>query len=116
VLGSRPVYVTLALVLLFAVAEAWSYATADAKIAPDLLAATAPANAIVRLRFVPEKFHMLLLQELGRVESSDGRDVRMLDVAPGRLRAFARHYWVASIEAYAPGSPSSESTGSAPPR
>jgi len=42
--------------------------------------------------------------------------VRMLDVAPGRLRAFARHYWVASIEAYAPGSPSSESTGSAPPR
>ena len=93
---------TLALALLSAVALLSSYATGDAKIAPDLLAATAPSNAIVRLRFVPEKFHMLLLQDLGRIESAEGPEVRMLDVAPARLRAFARHYWVASIEDYAP--------------
>jgi hypothetical protein len=69
----------------------------------------------VRLRFVPEKFHMLLLQELGRIESSEGTEVRMLDVAPARLRAFARHYWVASINDYVPRAVTTPA-GAAPPR
>jgi hypothetical protein len=108
--------VTLALAVVSAAALLLSDATADGKIAPDLLAATAPTNAIVRLRFVPEKFHMLLLQELGRIESSEGTEVRMLGVAPARLRAFARNYWVASIEDYTPRTRATPPAGVSPPR
>jgi hypothetical protein len=99
---NRPVYVTGGLALIALGATFWTYTTADAKIAPDLLVATSPQNVTVRLRFPPEKFHMLLLQEIGRVESVDGSAIHMLDVPPGRIRAFARYYWVASIDAYAP--------------
>jgi hypothetical protein len=87
------------LVLLAAAWMSWLYATADAKIAPDLLIGTGPKDLTVQLRFPPEKFHMLLLQELGRIQSVNRSTVQMLDVPPERIRAFARHYWVASIDA-----------------
>jgi hypothetical protein len=45
---------------------------------------------------------MLLLQQLGRVESVKGRTIRLLDVPPQSIRAFARHYWVASIKPASP--------------
>jgi hypothetical protein len=101
------------LALLAIASMSWTYATADSKIARDLLAATSARSIAVRLRFPPEKFHMLLLQELGRIESVDGREVRLLDVPPQRIRAFARHFWVASIGDYAPSGrtgPSSSAT------
>jgi hypothetical protein len=76
----------------------WLYTTADAKIAPGLLLGSGPKDVTVQLRFPPAKFHMLLLQELGRIQSVDGSTVHLLDVPPARIRAFARHYWVAAID------------------
>jgi hypothetical protein len=108
-LASRPVVVTVLLALLGAAWTLWSYAAADAKVATELLSGDQRRPIVVELRFVPEKFHMLLLQQLGRVESVQDRTIRLLDVQPQSIRAFARHYWVGSIK---PASPQ-PSTGSA---
>jgi hypothetical protein len=91
--------VTLAIGVLFAAWMAWVHATADTKIAAGLLSGDLPRAVRVDLRFPPEKFHMLLLQQLGRIRAVEGPSVFLLDVPPPRIREFARHYWVAAIVA-----------------
>lgn len=114
VLGSRPVVVTLLLLLLGVAWTWWSYMAAETKIAPELLSGDQRKSIVVELRFAPEKFHMQLLQQLGRVVSVQGRTIRLLDVQPQNMRAFARHYWVASIVP-APSPPSIGSAGASTP-
>jgi hypothetical protein len=96
-LRSRPAAFTFAVVALALLWTAWIYGSADSKISRDLLTATDRRDVVVELRFPPEKFHMILLQELGRIQAVQDRRIRLLDVPPARIRDFARHYWVVSI-------------------
>ena len=94
---SRPVVVTAFLAVGTALWWAWILATSDAKIAPGLLEGPERKHVVVELRFSPEKFHMLRLQEVGRIQVVEDRRIHLLDVAPPHIKAFARHYWVKSI-------------------
>src|SRR5579864_6245769 len=98
ILRSRPIVVTAVLIVLVAVWSAWLHISGDAKVSPILLRNGDRKDVVIELRFPPEKFHMLLLQELGRIQSVNGRNIHVLEVSPARIREFARHYWVASID------------------
>lgn len=54
----------------------------------------------VRLGFAPERFHILQLQQHGRVSGSDGTTVHLRGVSEAGVDALAHFYW---IEEIAPG-------------
>ncbi|NYI76601.1 hypothetical protein [Nocardioides panzhihuensis] len=54
----------------------------------------------VRLGFAPERFHILELQQHGRVSGSDGETVHLRGVSDAGVDALAHFYW---IEQIAPG-------------
>ena len=68
------------------------------------LAQPLPARGSYRitLDFPPERFHQLLLQDLGRLVEVRDSTVLMMDVRPEALAEIARQYWVASIEGWTP--------------
>jgi hypothetical protein len=104
-LRSRPAAFTLTVAALAIMWTAWLYASADSKVSRELLTGTERRDVVVELRFPPEKFHMVLLQELGRIQAVQDRRIRLLDVPPARIRDFARHYWVVSISSLASPAP-----------
>ena len=57
-------------------------------------------NIHVRLGFPPERFHILKLQDIGRVRSVTGTTVHMAAVDENGIRTLAsRYYWVKHIDA-----------------
>ncbi len=53
----------------------------------------------VRLDFPPERFHILELQQHGRIAGSDGNVVHLRSVSPEGVDALARMYWIDEISA-----------------
>ncbi len=51
----------------------------------------------VVLDFRPERFHILQLQQHGRVRGTDGTVVHLRSVSPEGVDALAELYWVAAI-------------------
>jgi hypothetical protein len=56
-------------------------------------------SADVELGFAPERYHILRLQQHGRIAGTDGHVVHLRGVAPAGVDALAREYWIESIEA-----------------
>ncbi|WP_455357021.1 hypothetical protein [Streptomyces sp. SYSU K217416] len=52
----------------------------------------------VEVGFAPERYHILKLQEHGRIAGTDGHLVRLRGVAPAGVDALAREYWIEAIE------------------
>ncbi|GGU12891.1 hypothetical protein [Nocardioides albus] len=51
----------------------------------------------VRLDFAPERFHILELQQHGRVSGSDGETVHLRGVSDAGVDALAHFYWIEEI-------------------
>jgi len=93
--------VVLAGLVLAGAWHAWLEVQAAGKIPPTLVASASPRGTVdlrVTLRFPPERFHVLMLQQFGRVSGTTGESVEVRSVPVGRVRAIARFYWVRRIK------------------
>lgn len=71
---------------------------AGPKISEDLRAESGQVDAEVTLRFPPERFHILRLQEFGRVTSTTPHGVHLRRTTVDDLHGVARFHWVVRIE------------------
>ena len=54
-------------------------------------------DVLVTLRFVPERFHVLVFQPFGRVSGTQDTSIEVRGVRQSELNALARPYWVARV-------------------
>src|SRR5687767_4143659 len=95
----RPVWFTLLLVIALAGYQAWIAVGAAAKLAAaDLAKVNGRVDVSVTMNIDPEQFHMIVLQDTGRLVRAQGRRAYLRDVAAAELRALASRYWVARLE------------------
>ena len=55
-------------------------------------------NVLVTLRFTPERFHVLVFQQHGRVSGTQDAAIELRGVMKEDLSAVARPYWVKRVE------------------
>ena len=60
-------------------------------------------NVRVTLRFEPERFHVLVFQQHGRVTGTQDASIEVRGVRKDALAALARPYWVKRVEPLADG-------------
>lgn len=80
--------------------QGWLAVTAPAKLEAGLSQNTdqlGRVNVVVELNFPPERFHILTLQEYGRVTGTSGNQVQMRRVPLENVDRLARTYWVREI-------------------
>jgi hypothetical protein len=51
----------------------------------------------VVLGFAPERYHILRLQDHGRIAGTDGTTVHLRGVSPAGVDALAREYWIDAL-------------------
>lgn len=79
--------------------HAWQYLAAPAKVVGDFKPnAAGKVNALVTLRFEPERFHVLVFQQHGRVSGTYDASIEVRGVRKEDLDAVARPYWVKRVE------------------
>lgn len=95
--GGRTLAAVLVLILVY---QVWTAVTAATKVAdgvgddPDRRGRLA---IDVELRFEPERFHILQLQEHGQIRGTTDTVLHMHMVTPEDVREIARKYWVREI-------------------
>jgi hypothetical protein len=103
--GARFAYVLIAATLVY---QGWMAFEAPRRIEPGLLDAAAKTGSVsilIRLPFPPEHFHILTVQEYGRVRGVNGNTIRMAEVDQDGIWTLARrYYWIQRIDAD-PGTP-----------
>lgn len=96
--GARTV---IAVLLLWAGYQGWMLFEAPGRIEPGLIERAEredAVNIVVRLAFPPERFHVLKIQDVGRVGRVRGDTVEVHDVDAEGIRKLARsYYWIAMI-------------------
>jgi hypothetical protein len=98
VLGSTRGKVVLGAVAAYLAWQTWLTAAAAGKIEDGFPENRRRVNVLVTLPFIPERFHVLVFQEFGRVSGATGRAVEIRGVRKEDLRAIARPYWVQRVE------------------
>jgi hypothetical protein len=78
--------------------QAWLTAAAAGKIEDGFPDGRRRVNVLVTLPFTPERFHVLVFQEFGRVSGATDNAVEIRGVRKQDLRAIARPYWVRRVE------------------
>lgn len=88
------------LLLLIVVYQAWISVTAATKV-DDAVGADADARGQfavdVVLGFAPERFHVLQLQEYGRIRGTEGNVLHLRAVTQADVDEMARKYWIKEI-------------------
>lgn len=98
-IASRRGRVTAAVLTGYLGWQTWLTLRAPGKLAPGLgHPRGGPVDVVVTLPFPPERFHVLALQQFGRVSGTEGNRVELRGVRPPDLRAIARPYWVRGVE------------------
>jgi hypothetical protein len=94
--GGKTITILLVLWLAF---QAWTALTAPAKLAPELhdLQPGSRVDLAVELNFPPERFHILELQEYGRLAGARENVVNLRRVSAEDVMEIARIYWVKSV-------------------
>lgn len=97
-LRNRPIWVTLACLVLVLAFGIWSFAEGNRKLShaevPD---GAQRMNAIVKLKFRPETFHIQIMQSIGQVVRVDGDRILLRDADVASLRSAARNHWVRDV-------------------
>ncbi len=79
--------------------QAWLSFAAPAKVTGDFKTnAQGRVNVLVTLRFEPERFHVLVFQQHGRVSGTQDASIEVRGVRKEDLNAVARPYWVKRVE------------------
>lgn len=82
----------------------WLSIAAPGKVAGEFKAnAQGRVNVLVTLRFEPERFHVLVFQQHGRVSGTQDASIEVRGVRKEDLNAVARPYWVKRVEPLADG-------------
>ncbi len=101
ILLQRPVIATLTILVLLLTYWGWGVVAARGKFEPPAyFASSEKVNVEVVLRFPPETFHMLILQDAGRVIRVEGKSVFIRDASVHALHALARRPWVTDVKAW----------------
>lgn len=88
----------LAGLLLFAAWQTHLSLSAPAKVAASLRAGAPKVNVLVVLPFTPDRFHVMAMQQFGRVSGTEGTSIEVRGVKQGDLSRLARPFWVSSID------------------
>jgi hypothetical protein len=78
--------------------QLWLTLAAPGKVAPRLWTQTSRLDVLVTLPFPPERFHVLIFQQYGRVSGTQENSVEVRGVRQADLRSLARPYWVKKVE------------------
>lgn len=88
------------LVLLIVIYQAWLSVTAATKVADDVGANPDSRGRFavdVVLGFPPERFHVLQLQDYGRIRGTEGNVLHLRAVTQADIDEMARKYWIKQI-------------------
>ncbi|MEO6269965.1 MAG: hypothetical protein ABIP08_06645 [Lautropia sp.] len=79
--------------------QGWLRLAAPGKVTGDFESnAQGRVNVLVTLRFTPERFHVLVFQQHGRVSGTQDASIELRGVKTEDLNAVARPYWVKRVE------------------
>ena len=90
--------IALAVLACYLAWQAWLSMAAPGKIAPGLDTGAQKVNILVTLPFPPERFHILVFQQHGRVSGTMDNSVEVRGVKIADLNSVARPYWVTRIQ------------------
>jgi hypothetical protein len=97
-LRSRKTHVLLTLAVAYVAWQVWLGLAAQGKIAADFPPDKQRVNVRVTLPFPPERFHVQVFQNYGRVSGTEDNTVEVRGVKRTDLVALARPYWVRRVE------------------
>lgn len=98
ILSSRKGQILTALLVAYAVWEAWLSFMAPAKVAGPFPGQGEKVNVLVTLNFPPERFHVQIFQGYGRVSGTEDNKIEVRGVKRADLTRVARPYWVTRVE------------------
>ena len=102
VLQSRKTHILLAMAGCYLAWQLWLTIAAPRKIA-DFGNGPEKVNVLITLPFPPERFHVQLFQNYGRVSGTQENAVEVRGVKRADLTTVARPYWVTRVEPLQPG-------------
>ena len=85
-------------VLLYAVLQIHLGISASGKVAESLREGKGKVNVQVVLPFTPDRFHVIAMQQFGRVSGTEDTSIEVRGVKRDDLSGLARPFWVKSIE------------------
>ena len=88
----------LACVLLYTAWQVYLGLTAPGKVASSLREGKGKVNVQVVLPFTPDRFHVMAMQQFGRVSGTDDTAIEVRGVKRDDLSGLARPFWVTRIE------------------
>ena len=95
--------VVLGVIIAWALFQLWLTLAAPGKISPELAGTSDRLNVQIELPFMPERFHILVFQQYGRVSGTDEHSIELRGVKRTDLTSVARPYWVTSVGPIKPG-------------
>jgi hypothetical protein len=85
-------------ILLYAVWQIYLGSTAPGKVADSLREGKSKVNVQVVLPFTPDRFHVMAMQQFGRVSGTEDMSIEVRGVKRDDLSSLARPFWVKRIE------------------
>ena len=85
-------------ILLYAVWQMYLGGSAPGKVAESLREGKGKVNVQVFLPFTPDRFHVIAMQQFGRVSGTEDTSIEVRGVKRDDLSGLARPFWVKSIE------------------
>ena len=85
-------------ILLYAVWQIYLGVTAPGKVAESLREGKGKVNVQVVLPFTPGRFHVMAMQQFGRVSGTEDTSIEVRGVKRDDLSGLARPFWVKRIE------------------
>ena len=98
--GQRIMFGIVLIALILFGQQLYGMATMNSRLDPALRGAIRPANVIVILDFMPDRFHNERVQQYGVFAGRDGalNRMRLRNVTPDKLSQLAAIPWIARIE------------------
>jgi len=90
--------IVFACVLLYAVWQIHLGVSAPGKVADVLREGKGKVNVQVILPFAPDRFHVMAMQQFGRVSGTEETSIEVRGVKRDDLSSLARPFWVKRIE------------------
>ena len=90
--------IVFACVLLYAVWQIHLSVSSPGKVADVLREGKGKVNVQVILPFAPDRFHVMAMQQFGRVSGTEDTSIEVRGVKRDDLSSLARPFWVKRIE------------------
>jgi hypothetical protein len=95
---SRRGKIVIASLILFAVWQIYLEIAAPGKVDASLREGKNKVNVQVVLPFTPDRFHVMAMQQFGRVSGTEDTSIEVRGVKRDDLLSLARPFWVKRIE------------------